>query len=161
MSGMGEERKWIDDLEIENANIKWAFSHFDGRQDTFNDEGQHNFQVIIDEEHAKDLMAEGWPIKVKDGREEGDPPEYLLKVNISYRFEAPQIYLIKGNRKYRADESDLSDIKRATCEQIDVIIQPSPWVHGRESGISAYAKEMYVKIKESRFGAAYADYESV
>jgi hypothetical protein len=156
------ERKWIDDLEVENANIKWAFSHFDGREDTFNNEGDHNFTIIIDDEQeARRLMDEGWNIRTMEGREEGDPPEYLLKVKISFRFSAPAIFFLKGERRYRADEVDLVDIKRATCEQLDVIIQPSPWVHGRDSGISAYVKEMYVKIKESRFAERYADYEEV
>jgi len=157
-----QERKWIDDLEIENASIKWGFSHFDGREDTFNDEGDHNFTVIIDsEEEAQRLMAEGWNIRTMEGREEGDPPEYLLKVKISYRFEAPPIFFLKGTRRFRADEADLADIKRATVQQIDVIITPKPWVHGRDTGVSAYVKEMYVKINESRFAQQYADYEDV
>jgi len=155
------QRKWIEDLEVENAEVKWAFSHFDGRQDTFNDEGDHNFTLIIPEDQARELLAEGWNVRTMEGREEGDPLEYLLKVKISYRFEAPKIYLIKGKRKFRADESDLADIKRSTCEQLDVIVSPSPWVHGRESGITAYVKEMYAKVKESRFSANYADYEEV
>jgi hypothetical protein len=151
---------WIDDLEIENAQIKWAFSHFDGRADTFNDEGDHNFTIIIDdEETALRLRDEGWNIRMFEGKEEGDLPEYTLKVKISYRFEAPKIYLLKGERKYRADEADLADIKRSTCEQIDVIISPSRWVQGGRTGISAYCKEMYAKVKESRFSARYADYE--
>lgn len=155
-----QERKWIDDLEIENANIKWAFSHFDGREDTFNNEGDHNFTLVIDDEQeAQRLIAEGWNIRRMDPREEGDPPEYLLKVKISYRYEAPPIFFLKGERKYRADEVDLVDIKRSTCEQLDVIVTPKPWVHGRDSGVSAYVKEMYVKIKESRFAERYADYE--
>lgn len=156
-----EKKKWIDDLEIENANVKWAFSHFDGQADTFNDPGDHNFTLIIDEEHARELIAEGWNIRVMDGREEGDPPEYLLKVKISYRFEPPKVYLIKGERKIRANELDLSDIKRATCEQLDLIITPSPWVHGRDSGITAYVKEMYAKVKESRFSERYSSYEEI
>lgn len=152
---------WIEDIEIENANVKWGFSHFDGKADTFNDEGDHNFTLVIPEEHAKQLMDEGWNIRTLEGREEGDPPEYTLKVKISYRFEAPKVYIIKGKRKFRADESDLQDIKRTTCEQLDVIITPSRWVHGRDTGITAYVKEMYAKVKESRFSAHYSDYEEV
>lgn len=155
------DKNWIDDLEIANAQIKWSFSHFDGRADTFNDEGDHNFTVIIDDEMVDKLRSEGWNIKTFEGREEGDPPEHTLKVKISYRFEAPKIYIIKGNRKFRADESDLADIKRSTCEQIDVIITPSRWVQGNRTGISAYCKEMYAKIRESRFAQEYADYEEV
>jgi hypothetical protein len=156
---MAEKQAWIDDIELEDAQIKWAFSHFDGRADTFNDEGDHNFTVILPEETALNLMKEGWNVRQLDGYEEGDPSEYTLKVKISYRFEPPKIYLIKGDRKFRADERDLADISRATCEQIDVIITPSRWVHGQNSGISAYTKELYAKVRQSRFADRYADYE--
>jgi hypothetical protein len=158
---MAEQRKWIDDIEIEDAVIKWSFSHFDGREDTFNTEGDHNFTIVLPEEQALKLQDEGWNIRMLEGYEEGDPPEYTLKVKISYRYEPPKIYLIKGERKFRADERDLSDITRSTCEQIDVIITPSRWVHGQNSGISAYVKELYAKVRQSRFSKVYEDYEEV
>jgi hypothetical protein len=158
---MAERQNWIDDIELEDAQIKWGFSHFDGREDTFNAEGDHNFTVILPEETAKTLLKEGWNIREIEGYEEGDPPEYTLKVKISYRFEPPKIFLIKGDRKIRADERDLADITRATCEQIDVIITPSRWVHGQNSGISAYVKELYAKVRQSRFAERYSDYEEL
>lgn len=159
MTELTADKKWIDDIEIENANVKWGFSHFDGKEAMFNDAGDYNFQLILPEEQAKELIAEGWNVRVMDGREEGDPPEYLLKVKISFRFEPPKIYILKGKRKFRAEEVDLADIRRDTTLQLDVIVTPSRWVHGRDTGVSAYTKEMYVKVNESRFSAAYADYE--
>lgn len=158
---MDEDRQWINDVELEDVAIKWAFSHFDGREDTFNAEGDHNFQIILPDDIAEKLKAEGWNVRTMDGYEEGDPPEHLLKVKISYKYEPPKIYLIKGDRKLRAEQRDLADIRRDTCEQIDVIITPSRWVVGSNSGITAYAKELYAKVKESRFSAKYADYEEV
>lgn len=155
------DNDWIDDIEIEDVKIKWAFSHFDGKADTFNDPGDHNFTIILPPEQALDLQEQGWSIRKLDPREEGDDPEYTLKVKISYRFEPPKIYLIKNGRKIRADEQDLSDIKRATTEQISVIIQPSRWVHGNNSGITAYVKELYAKIRQSRFEEMYEDYEEI
>jgi hypothetical protein len=156
-----QQQSWIEDIELEDAQIKWNFSHFDGRADTFNDEGDHNFTVVLPEEAAHQLLEEGWNIREYEGLEEGDPPEYTLKVKISYKYEPPKIYLIKGERKFRADERDLADIRRDTCDQIDVIITPSRWVHGKNSGISAYTKELYAKVRQSRFEARYADYEEV
>lgn len=155
------DKKWIDDVELEDVRVKWAFSHFDGREDTFNNEGDHNFKIILPEETAMALADEGWAIKTLPGYEEGDPPEYLLTIKISYKYEAPKIYLIKGNRKIRATQRDLADIRRDTCEQLDVIITPSRWVNGPRSGISAYAKELYAKVRESRFSEKYSDYEEI
>lgn len=160
---MTEKREWIDDLEIEDANIKWGFSRFDGRADMYNEEGDHNFVIIIPPEQADELRAIGWNVKEKMAMEEGDPPENHLSVRISYRFGAPAIWFIKNNRKFSVDHAEeLKQIKKATCEKIDVIIQPSAWARpDGTSGISAYVKEMFVTIKESRFAEAYADYEEV
>lgn len=156
-----EKQDWIDDVELEDVKIKWPFSHFDGREDTFNPAGAYNFQIILDEDVAEKLSEIGWNVRTMAGLEEGDPPEYLLKVKISYKYEPPKIYLIKGDRKIRAEERDLADIRRDTCEQIDVIITPSRWVVGGNSGISAYAKELYAKVKESRFEAKYQDLQEI
>lgn len=158
---MAETRQWIDDIELEDVQIKWAFSHFDGREDTFNAQGDHNFTMILPEDVADKLKAEGWNVRDMKGYEEGDPDEHLLKAKISYKFEPPKIFLIKGQRKMRADQRDLADIRRDTCERIDVILTPSRWVNGQNSGITAYVKELYAVVRESRFSERYADLEEV
>ena len=160
LKGTDGERVWLNDLELENVEVKWPFSHFDGRKDTFNDEGDHNFTIILPEDQARNLLAipDGWTIKEREGREEGDPIEYTMKIKISYKYEQPQVFILKGNKRFRAAEEDLADIKRSTCERIDVIVSPSRWVNGDRSGVTAYVKEMYVQIKESRFAEQYADY---
>lgn len=156
-----EDRKWIPEIELEDVKVKWAFSHFDGREDTYNGEGDHNFTIMLSDEDADRLREDGWAIRTMPGYEEGDPPENLLKVKISYKYEAPKIFLIKGERKLRADERDLRDIRRDTCEQLDVIIRPSRWVNGKNSGITAYVKELYAKVKVSRFSEKYNDFQEI
>lgn len=159
-----QDRKWIEDVELEDVQVKWAWSHFDGREDPsgLNQAGDHNFTITLPKETAEILAAEEWAVKEYDGYEEGDPPEYTLKCKISYKYEAPRVFLLKGTRKIRADESDLADIKRSTCERIDVILTPSRWVRPNgETGITAYVKEMYAKVKQSRFSVMYEDYEEV
>jgi hypothetical protein len=158
---VAEKLPWIEDLEIEDAQIKWAWSHFNGLADDYNDEGDLNFQVIIPPEEAARLADIGWNIRESDGLEEGDPPQYLLKCVISYRFEDPLIYLIKGSRKIRAKEEDIPDIRRDTCERIDVIIKPSRWTRKDRSGVSAYVKELYATVRESRFSERYAELDEV
>lgn len=155
------EKVWINDLELEDVQVKWPFSHFDGRKDTFNEEGDHNFTIVLDPDFAAELMTipNGWNIKERAGREEGDPSEFTLKIKISYKYEQPAIYLLKGNKRFRASEEDLADIKRSTCERIDLIASPSRWVQPDRTGVTAYVKEMYVKIRESRFAEMYSDYD--
>lgn len=158
---MAEKREWIEDLQIEDAQIKWSFSNFDGREGPFNQEGTFFFNVILDEHMYHELKKQGWSgLRELEPREEGDDSEYLLKVHISYKFNPPKVFLIKGDRKFRADERDLADIRRDTTERIDVVIQPSRWARGDAEGISGYAKELYAVVKPSRF-PAYDDIEEV
>lgn len=154
-----QPRQWIDDLEIENAKIKWNWSNFDGN-DNLSGPGNYNFTIILDPEQAQVLADMGWNVKRHAGLEEGDPDEFTLKANISYRFEAPKVYMIKGERKFRVHEAqELADIRRDSLEQLDVILSPSPWKRGIESGITAYVKELYAKVRQSRFSERYSDYE--
>lgn len=156
---MAEGYKYIEDVELADVQIKWSFSNFDGREDRFGGNG-HYFVMILPEETARELEKDGWAIKEYPGREEGDEPEYTLKAIISFKYEPPKIYFIKRGRKFRVEEErDLADITRAMTEQIDVVLTPSRWVQGQRSGITAYVREIYVKIRESRFAAEYADYE--
>lgn len=156
------EQKWVDDLEYEDARIKWVWSNFDGAKRGFNEEGQYNFKLIIPEIDVDRLREDGWNVKEQAPYEEGDAPEYLLDVNISDKFGLPPIYFLKNGRKILIDDiRECKSIKRATCEQLDVIISPSRWVNGDRTGISAYVKEMYVQIKTSRFSDKYDDYEEV
>ena len=152
-------RRWIEDVELPNVQVKWNWSHFDGRGEGLNQPGDHNFTIVLPEAQALELRELGWEnVKYHDPYEEGDDPEYTMKIKISYRFEAPKVWFIKDGRKIRADESDLADIRRDSVQQIDVVISPSPWTQpGGNSGITSYATELYVQIKQSRFEKQYED----
>lgn len=154
---------WIDDAEFENAVIKWAFSNFDGN-DSLSGPGNYNFTIILSEEEAMHLLEQGWTnVKKYEPREEGDPPEYTFKIKASWDYKAPAIFFIKNGRKFRVTKAEeLADIRRDTCEQLDVICTPSKWKNVKgEEGVTAYVKEMYVAIKEHRFAQKYSDYEEV
>jgi hypothetical protein len=152
---------WIEDVELEDANIKWGWSNWDGRADGgFNNEGDHNFTVSLPPELGEKLKSEGWNVKTYEAREEGDPPEYTLEIKISYKFNPPKIYFIKNDRKVRIwDERDLADVTRAATKQVNVVFTPSRWERNGRSGITAYVRELYVEIRESRFADKYKDFE--
>lgn len=176
--GTDGTRVWINDLEIEDATIKWAWSHFNGAADTFNTEGDRNFVVSLKPEDARALMEipDGWTIKeYVDTREgaEGEEPEYTIKIKISYRFEPPKIFFLKEKeveledgtvttqlRKFRVEnEVELNDITRATVKRIDFVAKPSRWMRNGEAGVTPYLSEMYVHMQDSKIGSQYDDVE--
>lgn len=176
--GTDGNRVWINDLEIEDAQIKWAWSHFNGAADTFNAEGNRDFVVVLNPDYARSLMEipEGWNIKEYEGREEGDESEFTIKIKISYRFEPPKIFFLKEKevvdpetgeksmqlRKFRVEnEAELNDITRATVKRIDFVAKPSRWMRNGEAGVTPYLSEMYVHMQESKIGSQYDDVEEL
>lgn len=158
---MTNDRAWIPPLEIEDLQVKWAWSNFGGVQKGYDAEGDHNFQAIIPEEEVDRLRELGWTIREQDPQEEGDPPEYLMKVIISTK-NFPTIYFIRAGRKFRIeDPRELKNITRNAVERMDVIIGPSRWTSpdGKRSGISAYVNELYVNMLPNRIAERYMDYE--
>lgn len=159
---MSEKQAWIDDVELEDVNVKWNWSHFDGR-DAFSEDPSYNFVIVLPEKTALEMRDLGWTgVKQNEPYEEGDPDEWTLQIKISDKFGIPKMYLIKRERRFRIEDlRDLHDIRRDTTDQIDVIITPSRWVQGQRTGVTAYVKELYAKITESRFAEKYADYEEI
>ena len=70
-------------VQVDDARI--VFRNFSGVGTKFNREGDRNFCMVIDDEQIADALArEGWNIKIKPAREEGDIPFMYLKVNIKF-----------------------------------------------------------------------------
>ena len=89
-------------LQIDDARI--AFRNFRGEGDKFNREGDRNFVLIIPTEEIADaLVAEGWNVKIKDPKEDGDVPFMYLTVKVKFNDRGPQVYLKTGDRYERED----------------------------------------------------------
>ena len=79
-------------LQIDVARI--IYRNFSGAASKFNREGDRNFAVIIPtEEQANALINEGWNVKIKPPREDGDMPFMYLPVKIKFSDRGPNVYL--------------------------------------------------------------------
>lgn len=140
-------------LEIENAVIR--FKNFSGRESQFNPKGRRNFVIFLDEETAEILQKDGWNIKWKKGREEGDPDIPTLQVAVKYGEIPPQIYRISGDSMTLETEDTVGDLDYAEIESADLVINPSLWTVGSKGGIKAYLSKAYITIARSRFDDKY------
>lgn len=91
-------------LEVNDARILWP--NFAGRGDRFNREGDRNFHVIIpDQEIAEAMMnnknqyGDGWNVKIKPPREEGDAPFMHMLVKVKFNNRGPNVYLIPCSKE--------------------------------------------------------------
>lgn len=140
-------------IQIDNAKICWK--NFAGKGSDFNREGDRNFAVIIDtQEDADKLAAAGWPIKVKDPREEGDLPFMVMPVKVRFNGYGPNIYLMSGRAKVKLDEDSVDRLDRATIMSVDLDIRPHDWTHARwGSGRTAYLENMRAFQQIDRFAS--------
>lgn len=144
------------DLVIEGARI--IFRNFSGKGDQYNREGDRNFNVIIDDpKMAERLANEGWNIKIRPPREDGDEPLYRLPVKVNFNSDyPPKIWLVTRKVNTLMDEETVGNLDFAEIRNVDLIISPYFWEVNDKKGVKAYLKTMYVTLEEDVFAEKYA-----
>jgi hypothetical protein len=146
---------------FEGAKI--LYRNFSGAPGQFNEAGDRNFAVILDEETAKAMAADGWNIRHLKPRNEEDAPQPILKVNVKYHgrdgrpTRPPRVVLITSRGKTMLDESMLAILDWADIENVDMKINPYNYTAQGRSGISAYLSSIYVTIREDQLELKYID----
>lgn len=152
-------------VQIDGARI--IYRNFSGRETKFNREGERNFCVVIeDQETADRLIDEGFNVKIKQPREEGESPFMYMKVNVKYHPKTsdlarlnPTAVLISGRNRNTLDEESICCLDSIDIANVDMDINGSNWEANGRSGRSAYLSKIYVTQEIDRFAARYAEDE--
>lgn len=143
-------------LQIDDAKI--IYRNFSGEGSKFNREGDRNFSLIIDDpDVADELVAQGWNVKIREPREEGDNPFIHLPVKVKFNDRGPRIYLITGDRRNELDEESVGILDNVDIISVDLDIRPYDWEVNGKTGRTAYLHSMRVIQEVDRF--AMDDYE--
>lgn len=146
----------MENLVIENAHL--VFRNFAGEKSAYNQSGVRSFSVVIsDEEEADRLIAEGWNIKKRPPREEGEAPFCHLPVTVRFDKYPPKIILMTSTARVQLNEETVQTLDRSELETVDVCITPSRWEVNGKTGIKAFLKTMYVTKREDEFEHKYAE----
>ena len=145
-----------DKVVLENCRI--VFRNFAGEKRQFNEEGDRNFSVVLDDEKAEMAKLQGWNVKPKPPREEGDPNFHHLKVTVSYKGRKPPVaVLISSKGRTNLDEDMIGMLDNAELAVVDMIIRAYDWeVNGRK-GRSAYLDSIYVTLAEDELALKYSE----
>ncbi|QBZ73607.1 hypothetical protein SEA_ROSAASANTEWAA_43 [Streptomyces phage RosaAsantewaa] len=146
-----------ENVLLEDARI--IFRNFAGNETQYNPAGRRNFSVVLTPEVADKLEKEGWNVKRKPPREEGDDELCHLPVTVSFKGIPPRLYMITKSKKRRTmlDEETAELLDYAELELVDVIIRPYDWEVNGNTGRKAYVKTLYATIREDELDLKYAD----
>ena len=151
-------------LQIDDA--RFVFRNFRGEGSKFNREGDRNFALIIPNEEMADALAkEGWNVKIKPPREEGDDPFIFLPVKVKFNDRGPQVYLVTGARRNRLDEETVGMIDDIDICAVNLDVRPYDWViqegtKDEKRGRTAYLQSIEVIQEIDRFAARFAEEEN-
>lgn len=163
--------KKLNNLNIENARIIFR-RNFAGAVNEYNRSGARQFNVAIDDpELAQTLMDDGWNVKTRAPRDEGDDPTYYLPVFVQFSPFPPSIYMITEvddgsgrirRKKTLMTETNVANLDGADLKNVDLVIRPRPWVTNEgtkheKSGIKAYLKVGYFTVEKDAFASKYDD----
>lgn len=141
-------------LIMENAKIR--FRNFSGRPDEFTREGDRSFALVIDDEDlVNKLKEDGWNVRMRMPKNDGEDPWYYLKVKVNFGGFPPKIIEVTSRNRVSLNEETVGILDSAELKSVDVEISPYHWEIGGRSGITAYLKTMYATIEEDPFAAKY------
>lgn len=145
-------------LQIDEARI--IYRNFSGAPSKFNREGDRNFAVVINDEEIKDaLIEEGWNVKIKAPREDGDEPFMYLPVKIKFNERGPKVYLKSGKATNRLDEESVDCLDHVDIVSVDMDIRPYDWEVQGKTGRTAYLQSIWVTQEVDRFADRFAEEE--
>lgn len=148
-------KKRVGDITLSDAKI--IFKNFSGKEGDFNPHGNRNFCVVLDEETAEVLAADGWNVKRSEAKEEGLPPLLYLPVAVKFNNYPPKIVMITSHGKTKITEDEVNTLDWADFKNVDLIINPYTYDVRGHQGIKAYLKALYVTIEEDEFESKYYD----
>ena len=140
-------------LQIDNARI--IYRNFAGAPSKFNREGDRNFAIIIEDQDIADALTEqGWNVKIKPPREEGDDPFMFLPVKVKFNDRGPRVYLqnsLERRNRVMLDEDAVCMLDHVDIINVDLDIRPFDWEVQGKTGRTAYLQSICVTQEVDRF----------
>lgn len=144
--------------------VRLIFRNFTGKEGQYNREGDRNFGVILPDDVAERMLADGWNVKYlkprEDDEEETETPWLPVKVGYGGKGRPPKIMMVTERGRTALTEDTVEMLDWSDITNVDLIVRPYNYeVHGR-IGIAAYVQSMYVTIEEDALERKYADMDS-
>ena len=143
------ERRVTSNIKLENARL--INKNFRGEKKDFNEEGNRNFGVLIEDELADQLIEDGWNVKRLRPRPD-DPDQHgtaWIPVKVKFGKIPPVVVLITSKGKLCLDEETIGQLDWTRIKAADLISRPYNYIRNGRSGVAAYLKALYVTVDET------------
>jgi len=143
---------------INISNAKFIFyTNFKGAAGPYNNEGERNFNVILEGDALQQALDYGMNVKTTKPRDGYEPVSYI-KVNIGYKYRAPIAMLINSQVKRNLTEQTIGLLDDYEYSNVDIVIRPNRWRRPNgETGVNAYLQAIYATVVEDPFVSKYYD----
>ena len=164
----GQHRR-LGNVTIEDAQL--MFRNFAGEEGPYNAAGDRSFSIRLTPEDAQMLLKDGWNVKTRPPREEGDDEMHYIKVAVSYKNRPPTVVIVtqRWNRQTQAFEPARTTLPEDFVELVDsldiakadLVLNPYRWNVRGETGIKAYLKSIYITVQQDDLELKYAQIPEV
>lgn len=124
-------------LVIEDAKFVYK-PNFEGREETYNEEGDRYFNVRIPDNILASVEADNWNVKWTKPKVEGVEPEPYIIVAIGFKYRPPVITIIQDGRPTDLSEQNAGIVDSLQFEKIDMVIRGRAWENASGCGIKAW-----------------------
>ena len=143
---------------INIPNAKFIFrTNFKGAAGPYNNEGERNFNVILEGDALEQALAYGMNVKTTKPKDNYDQVNYI-KVNIGYKYRSPIALLINSHVKRSLTEDTIGLLDMFEYDNVELVIRPNRWRRPNgDTGVNAYLQAIYATVAEDPFANKYYD----
>lgn len=150
------ELRILENGVLQFDNVRLAHRNFEGRRTDFNEAGKRNFSVIIDDPQIADVLArEGWNVKIRAPKVEGERPFMYLSVKVDFGGRGPAVYLRTGDTVNKLNEETVGCLDKIDIIHANLDVRPYDWSRPGASGRSAYLNAIEVHQNLDRFARGF------
>lgn len=143
--------------------VRIIFRNFQGKEGQYNRAGDRNFGVILPDNVAEAMLADGWNVKYLKPREDDEEPTETPWLSVSVNFDKgrpPKVMMITERGRTALDEGTVDILDWADIKNVDLIVRPYTWEVSGRTGVKAYLQSMYVTIEEDELERKYAELDA-
>jgi hypothetical protein len=155
-------KRVTEEIKLEGIRLLWP--NFAGEKRQFNENGERNFGIELDEESADYYAGLGWPVKEREKADEEGAMHKLYHLPVKVNMEGkrpPSLFLISRTfddqpRRTKLDEDTVEILDSLRFSDVDVILSPYNWKYNGREGVAAYLKTGFFVLLQDDLERKYA-----